>query len=154
MLYRILLFLVKHQCETSISSVQSFSHVRLAGRFCTPEPQGKPRASDSVQCYALTSSCPLLPLPGPQFHSQCPWLYSSPQTGISVCVVLVTILLEIGYSDSFNTSFEIVSAILIHLPFSVYFRNNFFIFKKSSRDFDQNYLKSIDLFGEELILPH
>ena len=107
-----------------------------------------------MQCYALTSSCPLLPLLGPQVPSQCPWLYSSPQTGLSVCVVLITILLEIGYSDSFNTCFEIVSAILIHLPFSLYFRNNFFIFKKSSRDFDQNYLKSIDLFGEELILLH
>ena len=126
----------------------------IAGGLFTSEPRGKPHASDPMPCYALTSSCPLLPLPGPQVPSQCPWLYSSPQTGLSVCVVLITILLEIGYSASFNTCFEIVSAILIHLPFSLYFRNNFFIFKKSSRDFDQNYLKSIGLFGEELILLH
>lgn len=71
------------------------------------------------------------------FINMLSWYYSS------------VVSLKIGWSDFLSFFFKVFLDILISLPFHGYFRNNLSMLKKSSWNFDQNCLTSIDQPGEK-----
>ena len=104
MLYRILLFLVKHQCETSISSVQSFSHVRL---FATPLTAAHQASLSVTNSWSLLK---LMSIGSAMLSSHlilCPHLPLLPSSFPSIRVFANKLALPISWPNYCSFSFSI-----------------------------------------------
>ena len=104
MLYRILLFLVKHQCETAISSVQLLSHVRV---FATPliaAQQASLSTTNSRSLLKLMSIALVMPS---NHLLLCHLLFLLPSSFPSIRVFANELALTISWPNYCSCSFSI-----------------------------------------------
>ena len=104
MLYRILLFLVKHQCETAISSVQLLSHVRV---FATPliaAQQASLSTTNSRSLLKLMSIALVMPS---NHLLLCHLLFLLPSSFPSIRVFANELALTISWPNYCSFSFSI-----------------------------------------------
>ena len=101
------MFLVKHQCETSISSVQSFSHVRL---FATPLTAAHQASLSVTNSWSLLK---LMSIGSAMLSSHlilCPHLPLLPSSFPSIRVFANKLALPISWPNYCSFSFSIISS--------------------------------------------